>query len=154
MKTTPIYKETIYNYYVSIPFVVILLSLLAAIMATGGSIGLSIPFVIIGLLFIHIFKLNIKIYKHELHLILGVGWLKKIVQISDLRLSDFKEKPIPWYLKGTLFKWDYQGNIIFCPKSGKALTLEYKRGKQCVYIVTKDNRALFEVLRQYDRRND
>jgi len=76
-----------------------------------------------------------------------MGLFKKTIQLSDLELNDFKEKFIPWYLKGTLFKYDYQGNLIFCPKSGKALMLKYKVGKDRIFIVSKNNNELFEMLR-------
>ncbi len=147
--TDSVYKETIYNYYVSIPVATILISMLVVIIFTGGSIGLVIPFLLITLIFVNIFKLKIVIYDNQIQLILGImGLFTKTIQLSELELNDFKEKSIPWYLKGTLFKYDYQGNLIFCPKSGKALILEYKTGKQCIFIVSHDNRLLFDMLRQ------
>lgn len=145
----PVCKQTIYNYYVSIPVATILISMLVVIIFTGGSIGLVIPFLLITLIFVNIFKLKIVIYDNQLQLILGImGFFKKTIQLSELELNDFKEKSIPWYLKGTLFKYDYQGNLIFCPRSGKALILEYKTGKHCIFIVSNNNRLLFEMLRQ------
>ena len=148
MTGPPIYRESIFNYYVSIPIIIILFIMIITIIATGGPIGLVIPFVILAFLFVNIFKLKIRVWDNELQLILGIGLLKKSIRISDLELTTFKEKSIPWYLKGTLFKYDYQGNMVFCPRSGKALALEYKIGKNCIFIVSNKNRKLFEILRE------
>jgi len=148
LSETYLYQQSIINYYVSIPFVIIIFLLLAAIIATGGSIGFTIPFAIIAFIFINVFKLKISISKEELHLVLGIGWMKKSVKTSDLDLSTFKEKSIPWHLKGTLFKYDYQGNLVFCPRSGQALILEYKIGENCILIVSNENRKLFEILQE------
>jgi hypothetical protein len=126
--------------------------MLVAIIITGGTIGLVIPFLLIALIFLNIFKLIIVIYNNQIQLILGtMGLFKKTIQLSELDLKDFKEKSVPWYLKGTLFKYDYQGNLIFCPKSGKALVLKYKNAKNSIFIVSQDNRKLFKLLKQAEQ---
>jgi len=91
----PIYRESILNYYVSIPLIIILFIMIATIISNGGPLSLIIPFVIVAFLFINIFKLKISIRDDELKLILGIGWLKKSIRISDLKLTAFKEKSIP-----------------------------------------------------------
>jgi len=127
--------------------------MLVAIIVTSGSIGLVIPFLLIALIFINIFKLKIIADHEELQLILGLGWFKKSIPLSELDLNEFKETSIPWYLKGTLFKYDYQGNLIFCPKSGKALILEYHIGKKHIFIVSNNNQLLFDKLQQLNQKD-